>query len=96
MHVPDELEANLRKMTGGKKVCMLHGNCQTSVVLKYMIHNVKFDSEYVVLKFPDFFAMKDDMKEVYTCDTLLKNVELFISQMVSEENKFGRDIQQIT
>lgn len=88
----DKLENNLDRMVGSKQICMLHGNCQMSVILKYLNHNYKFNDEYIVLKYPDFFAMNDNMKEVYNCDVFHKKIDLFISQLVSEQNKFGRDV----
>lgn len=92
LSTPDNLERNINQMIGEKKLCMLHGNCQISVLQKYLIHNEKFAEDYTIIQFPEFFRMNDEMRKVYDCDVFYSKIDLLISQMISDENRFGKDI----
>ncbi len=79
------------KKRSGKKCAIVFGNCQT-LKLRYIFQNhMQFRREYFLLTVPAVCDYKENMVEALYGGggTFLKLCDLFISQHVKEENRFG-------
>lgn len=75
-----------------KKIAVIYGNCQTSAIGRILKANKSFRQDYVVVKIPMVFEYetKREMLEYFSNDDNFWNqVDLFIYQPVSENNKFS-------
>lgn len=72
-----------------KKGVLINGSCQIDPIAKYLSHNERFNKEYIFLKIPPVHLFNDDVKKVMEFEPFYKFISLFISQLVSYNNRFS-------
>jgi len=89
----EKLEKALDVLSNGRKVAIIHGNCQTACVKGYLLTNKEFTDKYIFWVTPRIFHLTclekyNVLKEL----NLLYKVDLFITQQISDENRFHREL----
>ena len=75
----------LLKKNVGKQIVSIHGNCQTSIVRWYLLHNKEFISSYILSDLPEIFNITNDQIAL----KVLRMSDIIISQVISNNNKFS-------
>lgn len=70
----------------GKKVVLLHGNCHTDIIKRYLNTSETFIDRYWIYPLP----MIQNNKKRYIKDHLLKNCDIFICQDIRESNPYDK------
>ncbi len=86
---PDKMDFVLERMRKGRKAVLIHGNCQTSPMKLYLKKNSRFSSEFIIYDIPPIHAVNKNKEMVFQSEYLYKDVNLFITHVISEKNKFG-------
>lgn len=68
----------------GKKIVLLHGNCHTDIIKRYLNTSKTFIDRYWIYPLP----MIQNNKKGYIKDHLLKNCDVFICQDIRESNPY--------
>lgn len=88
---PDEFARLLPLLMKGKKGAALNGNCQTEPIAKYLIHNERFSSEYILLKTTVVHRFTEKNIGILSDPTFLNSLSLFMTQKISINNSHCRD-----
>lgn len=75
-----------------KKIAVVYGNCQTTLIEKAMRQHSAFSKEYTVISIPkvcDYVDNKELLEYFIHDEVFWKQVDLFIYQTVSADNKFS-------
>lgn len=83
----EHLEAVLNSLMGEKEGCVIHGNCQTMAIIKYLNANKTFTSKYIILKTPLAFAY-DDYK-MLDCKELFNKTSLLLEMYIKDTNRYS-------
>lgn len=76
-----------------KSLVIVHGNCQTHVVCNMLSNNEEFQKRYVVCEMPRLWLEEDaEEYEVLFESQILARASFFLTQKISETNRFGREI----
>lgn len=82
----DEIEEGLKVLKNFKKLFTINGNCQISMLSKYLLSNKKFHKEYAYIRIPEIHVYNS--RNNLNIDILIKYLDLIISQPIKETNKF--------
>lgn len=75
-----------------KKIAIVYGNCQTRVIGRILKSNRSFRQDYVIVTVPMVFeyeTKKEMLEYLINDECFWKQVDLFVYQPVSENNKFS-------
>lgn len=78
-----------KQMIGHKKLAIIYGNCQTSVIEKILNANKEFRKRYKIISIPRVCTWDDRFEYLVTKDSIWQFIDLFIYQSVSKNNKFS-------
>lgn len=84
-----DLQDRLNYIKRSKKIACVFGNCQTRPIAELIAHAKDFMKDHMLIKMP--FVQSIDIKvaaEGFN-EVLLKNLDLFISMHILEDNKFS-------
>lgn len=79
-----------------KKIAMVYGNCQTRMISKMLMFHDEFKDAYMMIDIPLIYELdnypKGLDKEIANDDNLWSNVDLFIYQKISLNNRFSTEM----
>lgn len=75
-----------------KKVAIIHGNCQTTLIQSYLQKNSKFIEKYVFVNIPRVCSYSKDELEIIKKQSIWESCSLFITQNISKDNRFGAEL----
>lgn len=81
----------LRLFMQGKKGVLINGNCQTEPLAKYLMHNPRFDKEYIFLKSTVVHRYNEKTIKILNNQDFLNSISLFLTQKISINNSFFRE-----
>lgn len=79
-------------MKKGKKIAIIHGNCQTWIIKKFLEKNKIFSEKYIFIDLPLIFQFQKEQLDIIRHDLLWKRCDLLITQIISNENKFNVEL----
>lgn len=79
----------LRFIKKKKKLAAFLGNCQISRIIKFLKGSPSFSNHYLIVKLPLIQNLSAWEKALGPREKLIKELDLFISQPVSVENRFS-------
>lgn len=87
-----EINTYIRFIKNLQKIVVVYGNCQTSILEKMLLRSKQFRNDYFALIFPRVcdYSGKDVNEFIY--DFAWEEVDLFIYQEISENNKFSEQL----
>ncbi|WFR56788.1 WcbI family polysaccharide biosynthesis putative acetyltransferase [Anaerocolumna sp. AGMB13025] len=87
-----EINTYINLIKKNKKIVVVFGNCQTSILEKMLLKNEKFSNDYFALIFPRVcdYTLNEIEDLVYNFDWT--EVDLFIYQEVNNNNKFSEKL----
>lgn len=74
-----------------KKLCIVHGNCQTEIIQRCLAETPNFISEYTIIDIPRVCQENEKTWENIQRSSLMSYCDLFIYQHVSNSNKYGSE-----
>lgn len=77
----------LSALIGERQGCIIHGNCQTLGIIKYLNANKKFKEKYIILRTPLAFAYQD--YSMLECRALFNNVTLLLEMFIKDDNRYS-------
>ncbi len=88
----------IQKLKDSKKVAVIYGNCQTTILRKILLLNPYFADKFFFIIIPTVcdYNTGEEMRELW--DTLLEHdefweqIDLFLCQKVNESNRFCCDL----
>lgn len=89
---PEKILSLMQKLKERKKIAVIYGNCQTPILSRVLLLSHAFSKDYFFVEIPAVHEYASRMKKQW--DTLIKDntfwqqVDLFIYQNVSEDNRF--------
>lgn len=81
----EEYENFITHEAFGKKIAVIHGNCHTGVIKKYLENSKLFSNKYFIIQIPPIHKFKNACID----ERILENCDLFIYQYSPIDNKFG-------
>lgn len=81
----EEYENFITHEAFGKKIAIIHGNCQTGVIKKYLENSKLFSNKYFITQIPPIHEFKNACID----ERMLENCALFVYQYSSKNNEFG-------
>lgn len=84
----EEYENFITHEAFGKKIAVIHGNCQTGVIKKYLENSKLFSNKYFIIQIPPIYEFKNNCID----ERLLENCDLFMYQYSSEDNVYGKQV----
>ena len=78
-------------LLSGKKIAVVYGNCQTSLIETALTLCKQFSKEYTIIKIPkvcDYVNCKELVEYFVQDDMFWDRIDLFIYQTVAEDNRF--------
>lgn len=80
----------INKAMKGRKLAVIHGNCQTDVYKRNLILGRKFREEYFLLSTSDVVGNGEDIECIkFLIESgIIERIDLFISQVIADENRF--------
>lgn len=87
------VDAYFSWMVEGKKIALIHGNCQTNNIREILLCNNEFKSDYTFVEFPRIFscnciAALNKYKKI----GVFNICDLLIIQNINDDNKFGYEL----
>ena len=79
----------LRWLKCYKKVAIVYGNCQTSILQKMLVTSESFSSRYTILAIPSVFDYQTTEDLALLDEDYWSLCDLFITQNVSEDNRYS-------
>ena len=83
LKILDFIKSNFKK-----KFVIIFGNCQTEMIIKYLMNHTIFCEEYFFIILPAVYTYNDTSIK-YLDEDFWQFCDLFISHRVSENNRFG-------
>ena len=85
----EQIASVLKRMRKNKKAALIHGNCQTIPLKIYLRHNKRFTQKYIIYDIPPLHLINKQNESIFCSKSLFEDISLFITQLVSENNRFG-------
>ena len=86
----DALELIIKKMKKNLKGVIIYGNCQADGIRRFLINNVEFTEKYIIITIPPIWD-RQNLKQVINDNLLWKECNLLITQIIREENYWGKE-----
>lgn len=86
----NELDFILKKMKKNLNSVIVYGNCQADGIRRFLINNTEFIKKYMVITIPAIWDV-ENLKEVINDNLLWKECNLLITQIIREDNSFGKE-----
>ena len=87
----EEINEYFRQVRQKKKVVVIFGNCQTTILSKMVMFNPDFRREHLIIEIPRIYEYDNELlaEKIANSSELWLNVDLFIYQAVSKNNRFS-------
>lgn len=80
----------MKKIVGNRKLVVLHGNCQTHVLINLLGSHEAFNQKYITCKMPRLWVKEDiDELNILLESQMLKLTAYLFTQEVTNKNRFG-------
>lgn len=87
-----DLEDRLNYIKKSKKIACVFGNCQTRPIAELIAHAKDFMKDYKLVLMPFVQSIDKKVETEGFDEILLKNLNLFVSMYISEDNKFSNKV----
>lgn len=85
----DQMKMVLNRLKQGKSIALIHGNCQIIPLKLYLTNNKRFNEKYILYDIPALHLINESNNMIFRSNHLFEDVDLFITQQVSDNNRFG-------
>lgn len=86
---PNDIENAIMAYSGGRKLALINGNCQTGRIKMFLQQNKEFNKEFVFLDIPFIHELsQNEIDLLMQNKDVFKKIKLFISQNISLSNAF--------
>lgn len=76
----------------GKRIMVIHGNCQTSIVEMYLNSIADFRQRFFILRIPKVCQYENSLLSAYTWKVLWESCDILITQNINETNRFNKEL----
>lgn len=86
------IEYIVSKLIQKKKLCLIYGNCQVTVLSRLLSSSEKFREQYIIVQLPEIFKAEYYNGYYNIFKEILSKTDLFVYQHVNVGNRFGEEM----
>ena len=85
----ESIEKILLHLKNQRSIAVIYGNCQTEIIQRFLAESEEFITKYIIINIPRVCQESDAEWDAIIRSKLFSFCDLFIYQIVSDNNKYG-------